>query len=146
MTRQATQVTQSMTIGGLAKAAGVNIETVRYYQRRGLLSEPEKPLGGIRRYDRGDLSRLGFIKAAQGLGFSLEEIALLLKLEDGTACEEARVIAEKKLADVRERIASMQRIEMALDQAVRTCHARRGNVSCPMIASLLTGERGSRAA
>ncbi|MBI5937919.1 MAG: Hg(II)-responsive transcriptional regulator [Betaproteobacteria bacterium] len=142
MARQATQ----MTIGGLAKAAGVNIETVRYYQRRGLLPEPERPLGGIRRYGGGDLSRLGFIKSAQRLGFSLEEIALLLKLEDGTGCEDARVIAEKKLADVRGRIADLQRIEAVLDQMVRTCHARQGSVSCPMIASLLMGERGARPA
>lgn len=138
MTRQATQ----MTIGALAKAAGVNIETVRYYQRRGLLPEPEKPFGGIRRYDRGDLSRLGFIKSAQRLGFSLEEIALLLKLEDGTGCEEARQIAEKKLADLRERIADMRRIENALDQLVHTCQARKGNVSCPLISSLLIGVSG----
>ena len=142
MARQATQ----MTIGGLAKAAGVNIETVRYYQRRGLLPEPEKPLGGIRRYDSGDLSRLGFIKSAQRLGFSLEEVGLLLKLEDGTGCEDARVIAEKKLADVRGRIADLQRIEAVLDQMVRTCRARQGNVSCPMIASLLMGERRARPA
>ena len=141
MKRQATQ----MTIGSLAKAAGVNIETVRYYQRRGLLPEPDRPLGGIRRYDRGDLSRLGFIKSAQRLGFSLEEVALLLKLDDGTGCEEARAIAEKKLTDVRERIADMQRIEAALDHIVHTCQARQGSVSCPMIASLLMGERGSRA-
>lgn len=132
-----------MTIGALAKAAGVNIETVRYYQRRGLLLEPDKPLGGIRRYDRGDLSRLGFIKSAQRLGFSLEEIALLLKLEDGTGCDEARQIAEKKLADLRERIADMQRIENALDRLVHTCEARKGNVSCPLIASLLMGEKGA---
>ena len=128
-----------MTIGALAKAAGVNIETVRYYQRRGLLPEPARPLGGIRRYDRGDLSRLGFIKSAQRLGFSLDEIVLLLKLEDGTGCEEARHIAEKKLTDLRERIADMQRIEDALDRLVHTCEVRKGNVSCPLIASLLIG-------
>lgn len=136
--------TRQMTIGGLAKAAGVNIETVRYYQRRGLLPEPEKPLGGIRRYDHGDLSRLGFIKSAQRLGFSLEEIALLLKLEDGTGCDEARMIAERKLSDLRERIADMQRIEQALDQLVHTCQAREGNVSCPLVASLSAGAGGKQ--
>lgn len=129
-----------LTIGGLAKAAGVNVETVRYYQRRGLLSEPGRPLGGIRRYGRAALERLGFIKSAQRLGFSLDEVGLLLKLEDGTGCDDARVIAEQKLELVRERIADLQRIEAVLDQMVRTCRARLGNVSCPMIASLLAGD------
>ena len=129
--------TGQWTIGGLAQAAGVNVETVRYYQRRGLLPEPDKPLGGIRRYDRHDLARLGFIKSAQRLGFSLDQVAQLLRLEDGTGCAEARTIAEKKLADVRERIADLQRIEAVLDQMVQTCATRRRNVSCPMIASLL---------
>lgn len=137
MARQTTQ----MTIGALAKAAGVNVETVRYYQRRGLMTEPDRDLGRIRRYGQKDLARLGFIKSAQRLGFSLEEIASLLELEDGTSCRHAQLIAEKKLADVRGRIADMQRIEAALDQIVQTCQVRRGNVSCPMIASLWAGDR-----
>lgn len=132
------KVAMQLTIGGLAKAAGVNVETVRYYQRRGLLSEPDRPLGGIRRYGQAELARLGFIKSAQRLGFSLDEIGLLLRLEDGTACEDARVIAEQKLILVRERIADLRRIEAALEGLVATCAARRGSVSCPMIASLLT--------
>lgn len=124
------------TIGGLAKAAAVNVETVRYYQRRGLLPEPDKPVGGIRRYGQAELARLGFIKSAQRLGFSLDEVALLLKLEDGAGCVEARTIAEKKLADVQQRIADLQRMESALRQMVATCAAQKGSVSCPMIAAL----------
>ncbi len=62
----------SLTIGGLAKAANVNVETIRYYQRRGLLSEPKRPLGGIRRYGSADIDRLTFVKTAQQLGFSLD--------------------------------------------------------------------------
>ena len=64
----------SLTIGGLAKAANVNVETIRYYQRRGLLSEPKRPLGGIRRYGSADIDRLTFVKTAQQLGFSLDEV------------------------------------------------------------------------
>jgi MerR family mercuric resistance operon transcriptional regulator len=74
----------------LADAAGVNVETVRFYQRKGLMPKPQRPAGGIRRYGQADLARLGFIKAGQRLGFSLDEVSELLKLEDGTHCDEAR--------------------------------------------------------
>lgn len=92
---------ENLTIGALARAAGVNVETIRYYQRRGLLREPARPHGGIRRYKKADLDRVQFVKAAQRLGFSLREIAELLRLEDGTQCEEASALAEHKLSDVR---------------------------------------------
>ncbi|MDP1529252.1 MAG: Hg(II)-responsive transcriptional regulator [Rhodoferax sp.] len=124
------------TIGALARAAGVNVETIRFYQRRGLLTEPDKPLGGIRRYGETDVERVLFIKAAQRIGFTLDEIAQLLKLDDGAHCSEARAIAELKLADVRKRLADLQRMEAALTQLVGRCAARRGKVSCPLIAAL----------
>jgi MerR family mercuric resistance operon transcriptional regulator len=79
--------------------------------------------------------RLRFIKAAQRLGFTLEEVAELLKLEDGTRCTEARVLAERRLRDVRERLANLRRVESALSQVVETCSAR-GTTKCPLIASL----------
>ena len=79
-----------LTVGLLAKSAGVNVETIRFYQRKGLLPEPDKPLGGIRRYDPSVLARLRFIKAAQRLGFILDEVGDLLKLDDGSSCREAR--------------------------------------------------------
>lgn len=129
-------IQKPLTIGTLAAAAGVNVETIRYYQRRGLIAEPQKPLGGIRNYRDADIHRVRFIKAAQGLGFTLEEIALLLRLEDGTHCAEAGRIAEQKLAEVRQRLKNLRRIETALKGLVTQCHARRGNVSCPLIASL----------
>jgi len=72
-----------LTIGALAKAAGVNVETIRFYQRKRLLSEPERPLGGIRRYGSADVARVKFVKSAQRLGFSLDEVGQLLTLEDG---------------------------------------------------------------
>ncbi|MBU6477399.1 MAG: Hg(II)-responsive transcriptional regulator [Xanthomonadaceae bacterium] len=128
---------QSLTIGTLAEAVGVNVETVRYYQRRGLLREPVKPYGGIRRYDTVDVNRLRFVKSAQRLGFSLDEVGELLHLEDGTHCQEAGRLAERKLADVRGKLADLARIKVALSGLVKACHARKGNVSCPLIASLL---------
>jgi MerR family mercuric resistance operon transcriptional regulator len=125
-----------MTISGLARAAGVNVETIRFYQRRGLLTEPAKPLGGIRRYGKTDVARVLFVKAAQRIGFTLDEIDQLLTLEDGMHCSEARAIAEHKLVVVRERIADLQRMEAALAQLVGRCAASRGKVSCPLIEAL----------
>jgi MerR family mercuric resistance operon transcriptional regulator len=128
-----------MTIGRLAKAADMNVETIRYYQQRGLVPEPEKPLGGIRRYEGRVLARLHFIRMGQGLGFSLNEIGDLLKLEDGTHCDEARELGEKKLADVRGKIRGLQQIEHVLGQLVEECCVRRGDITCPLIASLHEG-------
>lgn len=127
---------KGLTIGTFAKAAGVNVETIRFYQRRGLLSEPDKPYGGIRRYDETDVARVGFVKSAQRLGFSLDEIAELLRLEDGTHCSEASVLAEHKLKDVRGKLADLKRMERTLSQLVHACHSQPGHVSCPLIVAL----------
>lgn len=129
----------SMTIGSLAKAAEINVETIRYYQRLGLMTEPEKPLGGIRRYDGVALARLRFIRRARWLGFSLEEIGELLKLEDGTHCDEAKALGERKLGNVRDKIRSLQQIEGVLDQLVEECCTQKDNVTCPLIGSLHEG-------
>ncbi|MDL0432766.1 Hg(II)-responsive transcriptional regulator [Marinobacter sp. TBZ242] len=131
----------SMTIGGLARAANVHIETIRYYQRRGLLPEPQRPPGGIRRYGDADIDRLTFVKTAQQLGFSLDEIIDLLRLDDGTHCQEASALAEHKLWDVREKISRLEKIEKVLGEMVDRCHAHAGNISCPLIASLHEGIR-----
>jgi MerR family mercuric resistance operon transcriptional regulator len=128
-----------LTVGSLAKSAGVNVETIRFYQRKGLLPEPDKPLGGIRRYDPSVLSRLRFIKAAQRLGFSLDEVADLLKLDDGSNCMQAREQAERKLSDVRAKIAELSQIERVLADLVERCCDARGKVRCPLIASLQDG-------
>jgi len=127
---------ENLTIGAFAKAAGVNVETIRYYQRKGLLMEPDKPYGGIRRYGQVDVVRVRFVKSAQRLGFSLDEIAELLRLEDGTHCDEASRLAEHKLKNVREKLADLRRMESALDELVSACRTRHGNVSCPLIAAL----------
>lgn len=126
----------SYTIGGLAKAADIHIETIRYYQRRGLVPEPAKPLGGIRRYEEAHARRLRFIKHAQALGFQLDEVADLLALDDGRHCREAEQLGAMKLATVRERIAQLQRVEQALAALVNECHCNTGRVQCPLMASL----------
>ena len=123
----------------MAKAAAVNVETIRFYQRKGLLHEPERRYGSIRRYADADLGRVRFIKASQRLGFSLDEVGELLKLEDGTHCDEARDLAEHKLQDVREKLVDLRRIEMALDQLVARCGSTHGAVKCPLISSLRQG-------
>lgn len=126
----------NLTIGAFARAAGVHVETIRFYQRKGLLPEPARPPGSIRRYGKADVTRVRFVKSAQRLGFSLDEIAELLKLDDGAHCDEAREHAERKLADVRARLADLRRMEAVLVALVTQCCAASGEVRCPLIASL----------
>ena len=126
----------SYTIGSLAKATEVHIETIRYYQRRGLVAEPAKPLGRIRRYSEAHERRLRIIKRAQTLGFNLDEVADLLALEDGRHCRDAERLGANKLAVVRERITQLRRVEQALTALVDQCHCNSGQVHCPLIASL----------
>ncbi|MEX1215744.1 Hg(II)-responsive transcriptional regulator [Saccharospirillum sp.] len=135
--------TNSLTIGGLARAANVHIETIRYYQRRGLLAEPQRPAGSIRRYGSSDIDRLMFIKSAQQLGFSLDEVNDLLLLDDGTHCQQASALAEHKLDDVREKIGRLKKIEKVLGDMVVRCHAQQGNITCPLIAALHEGITGT---
>lgn len=124
------------TIGALAQQAGVNVETIRYYQRRGLVPEPVKPLGGIRNYAPEHVQRLRFIKRAQQLGFSLEEVGDLLSLEDGLHCREVEEIAGEKLTLVRERIAQLGMIESALATLIGKCRSNKGKLRCPLISAL----------
>lgn len=125
-----------MTIGKLAQRAGVNVETIRYYQRLQLLEEPDKPLGGVRRYADAALARVLFIKRAQELGFSLAEIRRLLRLGDPQTCGEARALAAEKLALVESRVADLQRLRGVLKDLIERCDRRRGKVACPIIESL----------
>ena len=131
--------TEFFTIGALAKSADVHVETVRFYQRKGLLAEPERPLGGVRRYVESDAARIRFIKSAQKLGFSLDEVSTLLKLEDGTQCSAASKIAQQKLIEIRSKISELRRIEKALDKLVGACEKGRGQVCCPLVSSLQAG-------
>jgi MerR family mercuric resistance operon transcriptional regulator len=126
----------SLPIGALADRVGVTVETIRYYQRRRLLREPARPAGGIRRYTDADVARVHFIKAAQRLGFSLDEVAQMLQLDDGAQCAQARRIATQRLADVRRRLEDLRRIEASLVELVERCGRTRGRVNCPLIESL----------
>jgi MerR family mercuric resistance operon transcriptional regulator len=127
-------MTAPMTIGRLAKAAGVNVETVRYYQRRGLIGEPRKPPGGQRRYSQQVLREIAFIRRAQQLGFTLEEIGSLMKIARSGTCREARLIAEKRYAVVASRVAELERMRRELAGLIAAC--RRKGTSCPLIDAL----------
>jgi len=125
-----------MTIGKLAQRAGVNVETIRYYQRLELLEEPARPPGGVRRYADAAVSRVRFIKRAQDLGFSLAEIRRLLRLGDPQTCAEARALAAEKLALVESRVADLERLRGTLKDLIGRCDRRRGKVACPIIETL----------
>jgi MerR family mercuric resistance operon transcriptional regulator len=101
-----------------------------------LLPQPRRAHGSIRRYGEADVARVKFVKSAQRLGFSLEEVAGLLTLEDGRHCDDARVVAGQKLVDVRAKLDDLRRIESLLAQLVERCCASRGTVTCPLIAAL----------
>ncbi len=126
----------SLTIGKLASSAGVNVETIRYYERRGLIDQPVKPENGFRRYDKTILDRVILIKKAQGLGFKLDEIENLLSLSNGR-CSEIQTLAEAKLGDVQLKIQDLQRLETVLADLVRQCNARLDKAHCPIIEVLL---------
>jgi len=129
-------MSEQLTIGRLARVAGVNVETIRYYQRRGLVDEPEKPLGGHRRYAASAATRVRFIKRAQQLGFTLDEVTGLLRLEDGQSCRETRLLAEHKLALIETRIADLTRMRRMLKGLIAECAAGQRPRSCPIIDTL----------
>jgi MerR family mercuric resistance operon transcriptional regulator len=124
---------KKLTIGSVAKLAGVNVETVRYYQRRGLLSEPDKPLSGYRHYPTEVVKHIRFIKRAQALGFTLEEVASLLKLGQATACAETRGLAAHKVDLIDRKIADLTSIRAALASLVEQCDAGKARKGCPII-------------
>ena len=125
-----------MSIGRLAQAAGVHVETVRYYQRVGLLPTPVKNFGVQRRYGYAALQQIGFIKRAQGLGFSLEEIRDLQGLMEPGHCSETRQIALKKLAVVERKLADLIAIQNTLRELIRACESGEQVYGCPIIRRL----------
>jgi MerR family mercuric resistance operon transcriptional regulator len=131
---------KGLTVGQLARTAGVNVETVRYYHRIGLLPTPERAYGSIRHYDRQALRRLRFIKRAQRLGFALEEVSSLLALDDGRHCAETKMLAEHKLVLVRQKILDLAAIETNLRSFIDACSHTRGGCGCPMIDALAAEE------
>ena len=123
----------ALTIGGFAKAGGVGVETIRYYQRRGLLHAPERS-GGVRRYGEPDARRLRFIRAAQTAGFTLDEIAELLALDAQDDRARARALAAARIAALDEKIADLTRARDALARLAADC-GRREAGPCPIIAA-----------
>jgi MerR family transcriptional regulator, mercuric resistance operon regulatory protein len=126
-------VSDNLTIGILAKRGGVNVETIRYYQRRRLLHEPSKPSEGFRRYPQESVKRVLFIKRAQSLGFTLEEILGLLALDEREACLETRGIAVHKLELIEQKIADLSKMRKSLARLVRSCDASSTGAPCPII-------------
>jgi MerR family mercuric resistance operon transcriptional regulator len=122
-----------LSIGKLAEAAGVNIETIRYYQRRGLLDEPPKPLSGYRCYLPEQVKRLRFIKRAQALGFTLDEVGTLLTLDAACTCRETRALAVRKLALIEKKMVDLAALRQILGALVQECDAGDGGAACPII-------------
>ncbi len=125
-----------LTIGRLAEAAGVGVETIRFYQRSGLLPEPERPLSGYREYSNDDVRRIRFIKRAQTLGFNLDDIAGLLKLDGPQTCSVTHDLALEKLHVVEGKIKALDAIRDALQQMIRQCERKHRRGSCPIIQAL----------
>jgi MerR family mercuric resistance operon transcriptional regulator len=126
----------NLTIGQLASSAEVNVETIRYYERRGLIERPDKPVTGYRRYGSEVLHRLLFIRRAQTLGFKLDEIENLLFLSVGH-CTEIQSIAEHKLDQVTGKIKDLQKLENVLRDLVRQCGESVDKTHCPIVDALL---------
>jgi MerR family mercuric resistance operon transcriptional regulator len=127
---------QRITIGKVAAAAEVNVETIRFYHRRGLLVEPEKEIGGFRYYSDEAIAQVRFIKRAQALGFSLEEIKGLMALNQPGACRQTHDAAVVKLALVEARIRDLNRIKKTLKQLIKECEIGKNDLACPIIESL----------
>ncbi len=126
---------KSLTIGQLARLANVNIETIRYYQRIGLLHEPPKPTSGYRHYPESTVETLQFIKRAKQMGFSLREIAELIELGE-SACSHVRLRAEAKRAQITVQIQELENLRQTLDQLIEQCHSEEKNSSCPIVRKL----------
>lgn len=124
------------TIGELANSAGVNVETVRYYEKQQLIQQPCKPAQGYRQYPAATLTRILFIKRAQQLGFTLTEISSLLKLSSGH-CSDIQELAESKLELIRQKIADLQQMETSLNMLIGACRHNPDETTCPIIESLV---------
>ena len=127
---------ENLTIARVAKSAGVGVETVRYYERRGLVAQPKRGMGSYRHYQPDHIQRIRFIKRAQDLGFTLQEISSLLKLADGTDRRSIRRIAGTRLEETRRRIADLKRIEGVLAHLLHECEAHAKAPRCPIIEAM----------
>ena len=129
---------ESLTIGQLARNGGVGVETVRFYERKGLLAEPDRRPSGYRQYDEDVVDRLRFIKRAKELGFTLNEIKelLSLRLDPTTTCADVKSRAEEKITDIEARVRTLQRMKQALVKLTKACSGRGGTSECPILEAL----------
>jgi MerR family transcriptional regulator, copper efflux regulator len=127
-----------LTIGLVARNAGVGVETVRFYERKGLIEEPPRRPSGYREYDDEVVSRLGFIRRAKELGFTLKEIKELLSLrrDPSTSAADVKRRAEAKIADIETKIRALQKMKKALDKLTSACHGHATSAECPLLHAL----------
>ena len=129
-------MTETYSIGAFARAGGVGVETVRYYERRKLLNQPARGRGSIRRYGEAELSRLLFIRRAQAAGFSLDEVESLIRMQRKSSCVDARAMASAKLKEVEARLAELRLLRDDLKKWVAQCDANMGKNCCPVLEDL----------
>ena len=137
-----------MTIGELAETAGVGVETIRFYERKKLITQPKRPLSGFRRYDEEITRRIRFIRQAQELGFTLAEIKQLLelRLDPRRSCADVKSEAQMKIADIDEKISSLQLMRSALVEITRSCSGEGPTSECPILDAIEHSSRTSRRA
>jgi MerR family copper efflux transcriptional regulator len=133
---------ESITIGQLAKAAGVGVETVRFYEREGLVAEPPRKRSGYRQYPVEAIARVRFIRRAKDLGFTLKEITELLELriDPQKSCADVRALAKAKIADVETRIQDLTRLKNALETLSRACRGQGPTSECPILDAITARE------
>ena len=129
---------QTYSIGAFARAGGVGIETVRYYERRKLLAQPPRRHGSIRRYGEAELGRLRFIKRAQAAGFSLDEVEALIRFQKDQSCVETQALATSKLREVEARLRELHRLRDELRDWVAQCESNLDKACCPVLDALDT--------
>jgi MerR family mercuric resistance operon transcriptional regulator len=136
---------EGFTIGQLARKAGVGVETIRFYERKGLIEKPKRPQEGYRRYSPETVARIRFLRQAKLLGFTLEEAGelLALRVEAENACELVRESAQAKLESVKARIRELEAVRAALEQLISACEQRRPTGPCPILEAL---DKGAAAA
>jgi Hg(II)-responsive transcriptional regulator len=132
------RATRPLTIGQVARRSGVGIETVRFYEREGLLAKPARSSSGYRQFDEKVIARLRFIQRAKELGFTLNEIKELLSLrvDAATSCEDVRARAEAKIVNIDDKIETLRRMKKALVRLTQECGERSSDSACPILDAL----------
>ena len=132
----------TLKIGQLAKAANVNVDTVRYYERRGLIPEPPRKMSGYREYSQDYISRIRFVRRAQGLGFSLKEIEELLglRVDSQTVCADVQKRTEEKVLDIEGKIQSLKMMKQTLTKLLEHCELQEPTGECPILDMLAADE------